>query len=62
MQTEEGKLVQWVQSSGAINMIGPYLTDEVKCPICSCPNGFEFLESYSSPVKVIYGCTHIYLR
>lgn len=54
--------VHWVPGSGEFNMTGPYLTDTATCPICKCPNDFEFVESYASPVRCTLGCGHLRFR
>lgn len=54
--------LQWAQGAGAFELSGAYLTDEAKCPICGCPNHFEFLESFASPVRCIVGCRHLRMR
>jgi hypothetical protein len=51
--------LEWVRGDSAFNMRGAYLTDEAACPVCKCPNHFEFIESFSSPAKCIVGCVHL---
>jgi hypothetical protein len=48
-----------VEQSSAIDMIGPYLKDNARCPGCGHNNLFVHTESMVSPVKVVDVCTHI---
>lgn len=48
-----------VEQSSAIDMIGPYLRDNARCPGCGHDNLFVHTESMVSPVKALDTCTHI---
>ncbi len=48
-----------VEQSSAIDMIGPYLKDNARCPGCGHNNLFVHTESMVSPVKVVDVCKHI---
>jgi hypothetical protein len=58
----ETEVLQYVPGSIAFNLRGPYLEDTVTCPICRCPNDVEYLESYASHARVVFGCTHLRRR
>ena len=52
-------MIQLVQQSTAIDMIGPYLAAKVVCPACHIENVLIRIEGPTSPVKPVSVCAHI---
>jgi hypothetical protein len=51
--------IQLVESSSAIDMIGPYLAARATCPACKHENVLLHIEGPTSPVKPVSVCRHI---
>lgn len=61
METDSEAL-EWVCESGEISMLGPYLVEHVRCPVCGQQNTLRLLEGPASPVRGVLTCVHLRYR